>query len=205
MNFFAFGLLGLQLRLALARFGWINTAASLLLIAALCTWWWGIAYLQAQTNAPLEDLKAAQAQLLSQDHNAAEGAQSPLEQRLAAFHHVLGDIRYAEQQIKTLFAVADKTDLQLSQAEYKATFDRNSGVTTYQVLLPVKGSYEAIRQFCEQTLLSIQFASLDEVSFRRDAISDPTTEAKLRFTLYMGDSQPSTPHALADTVKGRQP
>lgn len=198
----------LQMLLAMRRFGWLNTAAVAMLMLSACAWWWGVAYLQKQTHAPLDNLKKAQLQLQSQDLDNTGNMRSPLEERLAAFHHVLGDIRYAEQQIKTLFAVAGKSGLVLSQAEYKAVLDRHSGVTHFQVVLPVKGSYHAIRRFCEQTLLAIQFASLDEISFKRDMISNRTLEAKLRFTFYMGDSQPSGAAAAVEAalpVKGNQP
>lgn len=198
----------LQLRLALARFGWFNMAAIILLLTSLCAWKWGLGYLDGQIHAPLRSLEHAQRQLQANDPEGSHDGRSLLEERLAAFHHVLGDVRYAEQQVKTLFAIADKTGLTLQQAEYKAVFDRNARVTTYQTLLPVKGSYRAIRQFSEQTLLAIQFASLDEVNFKRDAIGSDAIEAKMRFTLYLGDSKPSAPFIPAEHAhpsNGRQP
>lgn len=208
MNITQFHRVPLQLRLALTRFGWLNLIAIMLLLTGLCAWKWGLGYLNAQIRAPLRSLEQAQAQLQSNGQDGAHGARSLLEERLTAFHQVLGDVRYVEQQVKTLFAIASKTGLVLQQAEYKAVFDRNARVTMYQVLLPVKGSYQAIRQFSEQTLLAIQFASLDEVNFKRDVISSDAIEAKLRFTLYLGDSKPSAPfmpveHASAN--KGVQP
>ncbi|MGZ3158645.1 MAG: hypothetical protein ACXU7H_06145, partial [Burkholderiaceae bacterium] len=56
---------------------------------------------------------------------------------------------------------------------------------------PVKGQYQAIRKFCEQTLLAIPFASLDEINFKRDEITNSTLEAKLHFTLYLSDASTS--------------
>jgi hypothetical protein len=106
-------------------------------------------------------------------------------QNLSDFYDALGEQRYAEQQVKTLFALAAKTGLSLDQGEYKLAFERNSQVYSYQIQLPVKGSYQAIWQFCRQTLSAIPFASLDEVSFKRDAIADATLEARLRFTVYL--------------------
>ena len=79
----------------------------------------------------------------------------------------------------------------MSRADYKFGADRNGRYRTYQIVLPVKGSYSAIRQFCEQTLLAIPFASLDEMNFKRDAIGSSTLEAKLHFTVYLADMQPA--------------
>jgi hypothetical protein len=113
---------------------------------------------------------------------------APSVDNLEAFYTALGPRRYAEQQVRTLFTLAAKSGLSLSQGEYKTGYDRNAGVTTYQVNLPVKGSYGAIWQFAMGTLRAIPFASLDDISFRRDAIGDPAVEARLRLTLYLKDA-----------------
>lgn len=204
MTIVRLSLASLQLRLAVARFGWFKAGALALLVLAGTAWLWGIAYLQKQTDAPLNDLQRARLQLQSQSVLAPGAGRSQLEERLAAFGNVLGDVRSAEQQIQTLFAVAAKTGLTLRQAEYKTALDRSSGVSYLEVRLPVRGSYAAIRSFCEQTLLAIQFASLDEISFKRDTIGSAMLEAKLRFTLYMGDSKPSAPFKPSSADKGVQ-
>jgi hypothetical protein len=120
---------------------------------------------------------------------AAQPATPPAESvdPLEAFYTALGPRRYAEQQVRTLFTLAAKNGLSLSQGEYKTGYDRNARVTTYQVNLPVKGSYGAIWQFAMGALRAIPFASLDDISFRRDAIGDPAVEARLRLTLYLKD------------------
>jgi hypothetical protein len=112
---------------------------------------------------------------------------APSADKLDAFYAALGPRRYAGQQVKTLFALAAKNGLSLSQGEYKTGYDRNARVTTYQVNLPVKGSYGAIWQFAFGALRAIPFASLDDIGFRRDTIGDPSVEARLRFTLYLKD------------------
>ena len=63
-------------------------------------------------------------------------------------------------------------------------------MSTYQIVLPVKGGYQPLWQFAMQGLRDMPFASLDEVSFRRDAIAEPVVEARLRFTLYLKDGAP---------------
>ena len=76
----------------------------------------------------------------------------------------------------------------LSQGEYKSGYERNARVHTYQVNLPVKGSYAAIWQFALGALRAIPFAALDDISFRRDSIGDPTVEARVRITFYLSDA-----------------
>ncbi len=202
MNLSQLGSFSLQARLALTRFGWINNIACALIVIGICAWVWGIPYLRAQTNAPMRALEQAQKSLSSSDNHATEAAHSLPEERLAAFYDVLGDKRYIEQQVKTLFAVAAKSGLVLNQGEYKASFEKGSHSTSYQMILPVKGQYQAIRKFCELTLLAIPFASLDEINFKRDDITSSTLEAKLHFTLYLADS---TAPSMAAPAKENRP
>jgi hypothetical protein len=108
-------------------------------------------------------------------------------QNLTLFYGTLGERRYAEQQVRTLFALAGKSGLSLSQGEYQSTRDANAALTTYQITLPVKGSYRAIWQFGLAALRAMPFASLDEISFKREAIGEANVEARLRFTLYLGE------------------
>jgi hypothetical protein len=113
---------------------------------------------------------------------------APPPDNLDAFYAALGPRRYAEQQVRTLFTLAAKNGLSLSQGEYKTGYDRNARLSTYQVNLPVKGSYGAIWQFALGALRAIPFASLDDISFRREGIGDPVVEARLRLTLYLKDA-----------------
>jgi hypothetical protein len=113
---------------------------------------------------------------------------APPPDNLDVFYAALGQRRYAEQQVRTLFALAAKNGLSLSQGEYKTGYDRNARVSTYQVNLPVKGSYGAIWQFALGVLRAIPFASLDDISFRREDVKDPAVEARLRLTLYLKDA-----------------
>lgn len=111
-------------------------------------------------------------------------------ENLALFYDVLGEQRYAEQQVKTLFGLAAKAGLSLSQGEYKASYDKQARFHSYQVTLPVKGSYRAIWQFGLLALRAIPFASLDEIGFKRDSIGEANVEARMRLTIYLSDQAP---------------
>ena len=115
------------------------------------------------------------------------------EHHLALFYGTLGERRHTEQQVKALFALAAKSGLVLRQGEYKAAFERNARLHTYQVTMPVKGSYGAIWQFALGALRAIPFAALDEISFKRDAIGDAQVEARLRLTLYLSERPGAAP------------
>jgi hypothetical protein len=192
------GTFSLQLHIALTRFGWGNGIAGLLCAVAAAIWLWAVPYLHERAKIQHQALVHAQQALQTAAQPAPPPAPAPAVQHLAAFYEVLGEAGYAEQQVKTLFALAAKTGLTLNQAEYKLAQDKNGRYQTYQILLPLKGDYQSIRQFCEQTLLAIPFASLDEINFKRDAIASHALEAKLHFTLYLN----SAPRTRTDATAG---
>jgi hypothetical protein len=109
-------------------------------------------------------------------------------ENLARFQAALGTQRDVEEGVKTLFRLAAKTGLVLRQGEYKRGYDRHAKLHTYQVNLPVTGSYAQVWQFAFLALRALPFASLDDVSFKRDAIGETTVEARLRLTLYLLDA-----------------
>ncbi|MDW3682860.1 hypothetical protein RA280_14110 [Cupriavidus sp. CV2] len=183
----------LQLRLALSRYGTGPGLASLLCIAGALCWLWWVPHEQAQVDS---QRAALQAERMAQ--RVVPGAPRKAvavsgQERLAAFYATLGDRHRTERQLLTLFEKARESGLTLAKGEYKVSYDSNSQVYSYQVLLPVNGSYSAIRRFCEKTLLAIPFASLDEISFRRDLVGNGTLDARLRFTLHLKEAPPSHP------------
>ncbi|MFP5393267.1 MAG: hypothetical protein ACLGI6_17235 [Gammaproteobacteria bacterium] len=172
----------LRAQLSLAAFGALRIGALLVCLAGGLTLVW----LQARTE-----------QLVARHATAMEMVASPpppvvsapvlANQNLTLFYTSLGERRYAEEQVRTLFALATKAGLSLSQGEYKSGRDAPARVATYQITLPVKGSYRAIWQFAMLALRSIPFASLDEISFKRDTVGESNVEARLRFTLYLSE------------------
>jgi len=178
----------LRLRLALMRFGWANGVACLLIALGCAAWLEVVPHFKGAAAALQNTLTQTQKTLADTPLAAVAPPMPQTDQRLHAFYDVLGETRFAEQQVKTLFALAAKSGLMLNQAEYKFAYDKSGRFHTYAILLPVHGQYAAIRPFCEQVLLAIPFASLDEINFKREAISTPILETKLRFTLHLDDA-----------------
>jgi len=179
----------LRLRLMLLRANPLVLAAGIvvLVMAGALAWTlnavWAMERAQAARDAQAK--RKAPVAAAPEPVPAPAPAQAP--DNLAAFYGALGARGSAEQQVKTLFTLATKSGLVLRQGEYKPGYDRNAKVYTYQVNLPVKGSYAAIWQFAMAALRAIPFASLDEITFHRDAIGDATVDARLKLTLYLRD------------------
>jgi len=172
-------------RLAIARAPWLSIVAGLVGMAGLLAWCWLVPLLRADLEARRKTLhQANQALMLAQSAPVSRDGSSA-QSRLSEFRAFLGEDNYKEQQVATLLAIARKNELVLNAADYRSGHDRDGGFYTYQMVMPVKGSYVGIRRFCEQALLAMPFASLDEISFRRENIASTVVDAKLRITLFL--------------------
>lgn len=177
--------LWLRACLALSRWSPVGIAAGLAIVAGFLALAW-----LAEATDVVQREQSLVARMAALHRTEPKTAAPSTNDNLALFYRSLGERGHAERQIGTLFALADKAGLVLSKGEYREAFDSNARLYTYQLTLPVKGSYRAIRDFAMQSLRAIPFASLDEISFRRDAIGDANVEARLRFTLYLRDPAP---------------
>lgn len=174
--------LGLRLRVAASALGPVATTGLVVLLLSALALGWLVPRRLALADQNRVALAAA---ALPPPAVKTIAPPATANDNLELFYHSLGERRYAEQQVRTLFGLAAKTGLTLRQGEYKSGYERAAGVATYQIMLPVKGSYKAVWQFAMLALSSIPFASLDDISFKREAIGDAAVEARLRFTLYL--------------------
>jgi len=184
----------LRLRLALSRIGAVAVGAGVLCLAGALALAWLLPERALQGARGVVALSLAAMPPAAAAAPLAPGPNA----NLALFYDILGERRHAERQVKTLFALAAKSGLVLSQGEYKSGFEQNGRFHTYQVSLPVRGSYAAIWAFGMLALRAMPFASLDEISFRRATVGEPMVEARLRLTLYLVDP-------LADPLAGAAP
>lgn len=180
-------MLRLRAQLLLRRAGAPACIAVALCLLGIAAWAW--AWQQRAMATQLEARPLPQPALAV----AVVAPPATASENLARFYAVLGPQRHAEQQVKLLFDLAAKNGLVLAQGEYKSGYDKASRIATYQVTLPLKGSYAAVWQFALQALRAMPFASLDELSFRREQIADTNLEARLRLTFYLSDALTDAP------------
>ena len=187
----------LRLRLGLGRLSPVTHAAVLLLVIGCGALAWLLPARQqleqererarraaAMPPPAVADAMASGGVVDGTNGGAAGGARD----NLARFRAALGAQRDVEPGVKTLFRLAAKSGLVLRQGEYKRGYDRNAMLHTYHVNLPVKGSYAQVWQFAFLALRALPFASLDDVSFRRDAIGETAVEGRVRLTFYLLDA-----------------
>lgn len=115
-----------------------------------------------------------------------QGSLNPAEQ-LASFYRFFPQHDTAYDWMAKLYNAAAQQNLILEQGEYRLTHDRDSKLTHYDIVLPVKGGYVQIRKFIAQAMADVPSLSLDGITFSRQKIGEPLVDAQIRFTLYLGD------------------
>jgi len=103
---------------------------------------------------------------------------------LERFMSTLGDPQHSDQQIQSLFAIAKGLQLTLPQGSYRFNCDSGNEVCRYRIELPVRGSYVRIRSFLDELLMVIPFASIDDLTFKREAITDEDIDVRVSLSLY---------------------
>ena len=100
--------------------------------------------------------------------------------------------------LRTIYAVAEREQLDLLQGSYRLSEDRVLSLAQYRITLPVRGSYPQIRRFIGGALDEIPALSLENVVFQREKIGDGAVEAKIGLTLHLRSAPGPAPRpALA--------
>ncbi|RQR35368.1 MULTISPECIES: hypothetical protein [unclassified Burkholderia] len=92
--------------------------------------------------------------------------------------------------IASIFEQARDSHLALGSAEYQMTTESGARFARYQVLLPVKDQYGAIRHFLASVLNNVPNAALQEIHVERPAVGSSILDARVRFELVYRSAQP---------------
>lgn len=91
----------------------------------------------------------------------------------------------AAAALRRLFDAAGRAGLELQQGEYRLTEVKDARLRSYQLSLPLTGSYPQIRAFVAQALNADPALALTALQLRRDRVETPELDALLNFTLFL--------------------
>lgn len=141
-------------------------------------------------------LKTTQKQLQA-EKAAVEALQSPAQLRqvplrtsaeqLDAFYRTFPVRAAIPDAMEKLYAAAEGQHIELEHGEYQLIKIKGDHLSRYEIVLPVKGGYTAIRKFVTQSMSEIPTLALNSIAFSRQRIDDPLVDAELKFTLFLGD------------------
>ncbi|VVE24714.1 hypothetical protein [Pandoraea anhela] len=178
----------LRARVALARMGAARAGVIALLLCALIALSTFGFSLSRDEASPV-----AEAVTGKRRPSGASPTPTPVDAGLLAFFETLGNRRQNDLHIKLFFDLAKQNGLTLKQGEYQYGYDTAAHVATCQIVLPLKGNYDAIWHFVLEVLKTLPFAALQDINFKRDAIGDAAVSAQVRFTLYLRDGPVRAP------------
>jgi Tfp pilus assembly protein PilO len=123
---------------------------------------------------------------------AQVGTRGPLAERptqrsqLSNFYAFFPVIDALPEVLGKVQRAARDNGLQLEKGEYRLAQEREFAVARYQVTLPLRGTYPQVRGFVNDVLDAVPAAALDDLALKREEAGDPTVEARVRFTVFLG-------------------
>ncbi|MEW5789118.1 MAG: GspMb/PilO family protein [Pseudomonadota bacterium] len=161
---------------ALARLGRPGQFGLALLAGGLITCIGVVHPLEADNQA-----LAAQAQQLARrpPPPSAEVSEQAWLARLPADHAGHG-------YLAKLFAAAEAAGIALEEGRYRDARDPDSGLNRLSIVLPVSGSYPALRAFLAKALTQEPSLALEGLRLFRDSIEDGEVQGEVRFLLILG-------------------
>jgi Tfp pilus assembly protein PilO len=138
----------------------------------------------ARLRAEADDLQ----QRLQMGGAAAGRLKGTPAEQLATFYAFFPPPQSSPDWLGKIHAAAGAKGLVLRSGEYKLERSADQKLARYQITLPVVGSYAQIRGFVGQVLADVPAAALEEITLRRESVSSPMLEARIRLTLYLGSA-----------------
>ena len=144
----------------------------------------------AFSAAGLRPALAERAALRAELERAASGgaAAQPgrfAEEALAGFYGMLGGRDEAAAALRSVFDAAAVEGLAVELGEYRLAPQPGSKLLRYQIVLPVKGSYGAVRRFVARALNDVPGLALEGLDLRRESVSASAVEARVQLSLYL--------------------
>jgi hypothetical protein len=168
-------------------FGWPGLAAAVVLAVAAGAWWAAPA-VESGTRELRESARLALAAKVL--HPERDARATEYAQLLDTLPELFPVFVQSGDDIAAILAQARAANLTLGSAQYQIGADRTGAFTSYQVVLPVKDRYVAIRRFVALVLNNVPNAALQEIHVERPAVSGDVLEARIRFDLIYRASRP---------------
>ncbi|HEV7390226.1 MAG TPA: GspMb/PilO family protein [Burkholderiales bacterium] len=106
-------------------------------------------------------------------------------QQLETFYEFFPPATTLSDWLLKIYAAAEQHGVALDAGDYKLVQEKTSRLARYQMMLPVKGSYEQIRGFIAAVLNDVPAVAVDDIALKRETIGSSNLEARLKLTLFL--------------------
>jgi len=181
----------LALRLARWRFharrlGWSGLAGVTVALMALAFHLTAVRGAQQQVAATLAQIEA-----LRHPNAARQGVpQSAARSQLETLHRFFPGRDARAAALVRIYALAGEQGLSLESGDYleilpdAAQKRAGESLARYQITLPLRGPYPALRSWLATVMNEMPAVALDDFSLKRDTVANPVVDARVRLTLY---------------------
>lgn len=174
---------------SIRRLDWTAQAGLVLCVSAIVVQFALNAPMQSRAEQLQREAVAAKNDAENIASNRKRSDIRPINARFDEFYQYFPSRQSTPDWLQKIYSAASRQAIQLTQGEYRLVPEKTGKLVGYQINLPVKGSYGQVRKFVVQVLNDVPTASLDELTFRREAIGNAEVEAKIRLTLYLKAEQ----------------
>ena len=103
--------------------------------------------------------------------------------KVAALYRYLKKEESPTDWLAKLYGIGRATGLDLQSATY--TTQSSGRIERYEIVMPVAGSYQQLRDFLNRASAEIPVLSVDQMTLKRESRKDGALQAELRLTLHM--------------------
>jgi Tfp pilus assembly protein PilO len=103
--------------------------------------------------------------------------------KVAALYRYLRKEESPTDWLAKLYGIGRATGLDLQSATY--TTQSSGRIERYEIVMPVAGSYQQLRDFLKRATAEIPVLSVDQMTLKRESRKDGALQAELRLTLHM--------------------
>lgn len=173
------GHLRLDLEIAFWRYGWRLPVALLALGLGVLIW---LFWVPVQvTSANRADAQLQQARLETGRKSATGTEPVP---PLQAFREILLPQAETSLQLRMIFQWAANAGLTVSQVDMRRQVDAANAYSQLQIVLPVRGDYLKIKQFCSNLLQGLPALSIDQLVLKREQPGAGQVEAQISLSVW---------------------
>jgi hypothetical protein len=109
--------------------------------------------------------------------------------QLSNFYAFFPLIENVPELLGRIHRAALDNQLLLRKGEYKLSREADFRLARYEITLPVNGDYTSVRSFVNEVLQALPSAALDELALKRESADQPELEARVRFSLFLGEER----------------
>jgi len=140
---------------------------------------------QAQQEAARLQVELDQARSRAAQVHTAPAVNVEPAERLSRFQQWFPTVDTSARDLRRIFHAAQQSHVVLAKGEYSLSpIDGSGGLQKYDVVLPVKENYAAVKGFVAEVLNELPHASLAELRAERPASAADEIDTRVHFTLY---------------------